>query len=81
MSIATEVHKILTENKTSAFSLYAGYGMKDAGERVSFPTGIIKKERRVDGRIVSCECHYSDGSYIKYTYSIAKETHTLKAVR
>jgi hypothetical protein len=67
---ALRIYKILTENHMANFTLYGGYGMTYGGERITFPTGSIRNEKRNrDGRVTYSECHYEDGSYIVYRYN------------
>jgi hypothetical protein len=77
---AERIHKILTENHMATFTLYGGYGMTYGYERITFPTGSIRNEKRnKKGRVTYSECHYEDNSYIVYRYNPTTERYTLTA--
>lgn len=81
---AERIHRILTERSMANFTLYGGYGMTYGGERITFPTGSIRNEKRIKSgqhkdRVIYSECHYEDGSYLIYRYSIVTGNWSLTA--
>jgi hypothetical protein len=79
MTIAEQVHKIVSDGDTAAATLYGGYRMKlviKSDGSLSFkrelfpPAKVIDNERRNrDGRVTMCCATYEDGSRLIFTWS------------
>lgn len=77
--IADTIRETILEKCPGTFSLYAGYGMI-GGNYVRFPQGSqVSEKRNRNGRVISAEYIYADGSTLAYRYSEATGSYSLTA--